>query len=63
MNRVKIVRSNVDDLPFMDPSIKWYVIPALSHLKIITGSTPATNSIQYSCDDAICVPRYYGGYM
>jgi len=47
----------------LDPSIKWYVYPAIDFQKRIYGNVTGTNQTLYLCDDALCIPIRFNGYL
>ena len=47
----------------VDPTVKWYVYPAVNFQKRIYGSITTSNQTLYLCDDAICVPTRFDGYL
>ena len=46
-----------------DPSVKWYVYPSINFQKRIYGNITTTNQTLYLCDDALCFPIRFSGYL
>jgi len=46
-----------------DPSLKWYVYPAVDFRLRFYGNVTANNQTLYMCDDVFCIPVRFSGYL
>jgi len=46
-----------------DPSLKWYVYPAVDFRIRVYGDVTTSNQTLYMCDDVLCFPVRFSGYM
>ena len=47
----------------VDPTVRWYIYPSMAFQKRIYGNVTATNQTLYLCDDALCIPTRFSGYL
>jgi len=63
VNARKVDSEKFPLLRLLDPSLKWYVYPALDFRIRVYGDVTATNQTLYLCDDALCFPMRFSGYL